>query len=201
MSRRKGSGFSSASTAEQVTEGIDATALTAIVTGATSGIGVETARVLAMRGVHVIMGVRNLVTAKDVKEGILKEIPTAKLDYMELDLSSVTSVRNFASNFISSGLPLNILVNNAGIYGTPFTLSENNIELQFATNHIGHFLLTNLLLDTMKKTTHESKREGRIVNVASCAYRLSYRGGIRFDKINDESSYSKFCAYAQSKLA
>ncbi|XP_022636531.1 short-chain dehydrogenase TIC 32, chloroplastic-like [Vigna radiata var. radiata] len=154
-----------------------------------------------MRGVHVIMGVRNLVTAKDVKEGMLKEIPTAKLDYMELDLSSMASVRKFASNFISSALPLNILINNAGIYGTPFTLSEDNIELQFATNHIGHFLLTNLLLDTMKKTTHESMREGRIINVTSCAYRLSYRGGIRFDKINDESSYSKFCAYAQSKLA
>ncbi|XP_047162318.1 short-chain dehydrogenase TIC 32, chloroplastic-like isoform X2 [Vigna umbellata] len=201
MSRRKGSAFSSASTAEQVTEGIDATALTAIVTGATSGIGSETARVLAMRGVHVIMAVRNLVTAKDVKEAILKEIPNAKLDYMELDLSSMASVRKFASDFISSGLPLNILVNNAGIFGTPFTLSEDNIELQFATNHIGHFLLTNLLFDTMKKTAHESKREGRIVNVTSCAHRLSYRGGIRFDKINDESSYRKFCAYAQSKLA
>ncbi|QCD94813.1 retinol dehydrogenase 12 [Vigna unguiculata] len=201
MSRRKGSSFSSASTAEQVTEGIDGTALTAIVTGATSGIGAETARVLAMRGVHVIMGVRNLVTAKDVKEEILEEYPSAKVDAMELDLSSMASVRKFASDFISSGLPLNILINNAGIFGTPFMLSQDNIELQFATNHVGHFLLTNLLLDTMKKTTHESKREGRIVIVTSCAHRLSYRGGIRFDKINDESSYRKFCAYAQSKLA
>ncbi|KAK7364348.1 hypothetical protein VNO80_12932 [Phaseolus coccineus] len=87
------------------------------------------------------------------------------------------------------------------ISGTPFMLSEDNIELQFATNHMGHFLLTNLLLDTMKKTTHESKREGRIVNVTSCGHRFTYRGGIRFDKINDESSYQKFHAYAQSKLA
>ncbi|KAK8470323.1 hypothetical protein PHAVU_004G112900 [Phaseolus vulgaris] len=191
MSRRGGSAFSSSSTAEEVTEGIDGTALTAIVTGASSGIGAETSRVLAMRGVHVIMGVRNMVAAKDVKEAILKEIPIAKVDAMELDLSSMASVRKFASEFISSALPLNILINNAGIFGTPFMLSEDNIELQFATNH----------MDTMKKTADESKREGRIVNVTSCGHRLTYRGGIRFDKINDESSYQKFRAYAQSKLA
>ncbi|QCD94815.1 retinol dehydrogenase 14 [Vigna unguiculata] len=197
--RKNGSGFSSSSTAEQVTEGIDGSNLTAIVTGATSGIGTETARVLAMRGVHVIMGVRNLVTAKDVKEAILKEIPSAKVDYMELDLSSMASVRKFASDFISSGLPLNILINNAGIFATPFALSEDNIELQFATNHMGHFLLTNLLLDTMKKTTHESKKEGRIVNVSSITHHLSR--GIRFDQINDPSSYHMWFTYGQSKLA
>ncbi|XP_014505495.1 short-chain dehydrogenase TIC 32, chloroplastic [Vigna radiata var. radiata] len=197
--RTNGSGFSSSSTAEEVTQGIDGNNLTAIVTGATSGIGVETARVLAMRGVHVIMGVRNLVTAKDVKEGILKEIPSAKLDYMELDLSSMASVRKFASNFISSGLPLNILINNAGIFAAPFTLSEDNIELQFATNHIGHFLLTNLLLDTMKKTAHETKKQGRVVNVSSIVHLLPR--GIRFDQINDPSSYHMWFTYGQSKLA
>ncbi|KAG2384776.1 Short-chain dehydrogenase TIC 32 [Vigna angularis] len=141
-----------------------------------------------MRGVHVIMGVRNLITAKDVKEAILKEIPTAKLDYMELDLSSMASVRKFASNFISSGLPLNILINNAGIFAVPFTLSEDNIELIFATNHIGHFLLANLLLDTMKKTAHESKKQGRVVNVSSIVHQLPR--GIRFDQINDPSRTS-----------
>ena len=79
-------------------------------TGASSGIGAETARILALRGVHVIMGVRNMNAAKDVKEAILKEIPTAKVDVMELDLSSMESVRKFASEFNSSGLPLNILM-------------------------------------------------------------------------------------------
>ena len=81
-----------------------------VITGTTRGIGVETARVLALRGVHVIMGVRNMNAAKDVKETILKEIPTAKVDAMELDLSSMESVRKFASEFNSSGLPLNILM-------------------------------------------------------------------------------------------
>ncbi|TKY45215.1 Short-chain dehydrogenase TIC 32 [Spatholobus suberectus] len=200
--RGKGaSGFSSSSTAEEVTYGIDGSGLTAIVTGASSGIGAETTRVLAMRSVHVIMGVRNLIAAKAVKEAILKEIPTAKVDAMELDLSSMTSVRKFASEFISSGLPLNILINNAGIFATPFMLSEDNIELQLATNHMGHFLLTNLLLDTLKKTTHESKKQGRIVNVSSKAHQLTYRGGILFDKINDATSYQNWLAYGQSKLA
>ncbi|MED6207368.1 Short-chain dehydrogenase TIC 32, chloroplastic [Stylosanthes scabra] len=202
FSRNGASGFSSSSTAEQVTDGIDATGLTAIVTGANSGIGAETARVLALRGVHVIMGVRNIKAAQDVKESILKEIPSGKIDIMELDLSSMESVWKFALQFNSSGLPLNILINNAGIFATPFTLSKDNIELQFATNHIGHFLLTNLLLDTMKKTEHESKKEGRIVNVSSDGHRFyRYRNGILFDKINDQSSYWSWLAYGQSKLA
>ncbi|KAK4838519.1 hypothetical protein QYF36_014373 [Acer negundo] len=199
---RKGpSGFSWSSTAEEVTQGVDGAGLTAIVTGASSGIGTETARVLALRGVHVIMAVRNMAAGKDVKEAIVKEIPRAKVDAMELDLSSMSSVRKFASDFNTKGLPLNLLINNAGIMATPFMLSKDNIEMQFATNHIGHFLLTTLLLDTMKKTARESKKEGRIVNVASEAHRFAYGEGIRFDKINDESRYNSLGAYGQSKLA
>lgn len=104
------SGFSACSTAEEVTHGIDATALTAIVTGASSGLGVETTRVLALRGAHVIMAVRNTDAGKNVKEQILKEIPNAKIDVMELDLSSMVSVRKFGSDYNASGLPLNLLM-------------------------------------------------------------------------------------------
>ncbi|KAF2614935.1 hypothetical protein F2Q70_00013356 [Brassica cretica] len=194
------SGFSSSSTAEEVTHGVDGTGLTAIVTGASSGIGVETARVLALRGVHVVMAVRNTVSGAKVKQDILNQVPGAKLDVMELDLSSIESVRRFASDYKSTGLPLNILINNAGVMACPFMLSKDNIELQFATNHLGHFLLTKLLLDTMKNTSRESKREGRIVNLSSEAHRFSYPEGVRFDKINDVSSYSSISAYGQSKL-
>ncbi|KAG6746509.1 hypothetical protein POTOM_051050 [Populus tomentosa] len=215
FNRKGSSGFSSSSTAEEVTHGVDASGLTAIVTGlvrpesilideregASSGIGTETARVLALRGVHVIMGVRNMAAGRDVKEAIVKEIPLAKVDAMELDLSSLASVRNFASDFNSSGHPLNLLINNAGIMAPPFMLSKDNLELQFATNYLGHFLLANLLLDTMKKTAHESNREGRIINVSSEFHRYPYPEGIRFDKINDQSGYKKFQAYGQSKLA
>lgn len=195
------SGFSARSTAEEVTQGIDGTGLTSIVTGASSGIGAETARVLALRGVHVVMAVRNTNTGIKVKEEILKEIPTAKVDVMELDLNSMASVRKFATEFISSGLPLNLLINNAGVMATPFLLSEDNIEIQFATNHIGHFLLTNLLLETMKRTAYETNREGRIVNVSSEGHRLTYSGGFRFDAIVDDSEYYTLLSYGQSKLA
>ncbi|KAL0304284.1 UNVERIFIED_CONTAM: Short-chain dehydrogenase, chloroplastic [Sesamum radiatum] len=101
FSRKGASGFSATSTAEQVTEGIDGSGLTAVVTGASSGIGAETARVLALRGVHVIMAVRNLSTGHEAKEAIMKRIPNAKVDAMELDLSSKASVRKFASKFDS----------------------------------------------------------------------------------------------------
>ncbi|XP_061348690.1 short-chain dehydrogenase TIC 32, chloroplastic isoform X1 [Gastrolobium bilobum] len=195
------SGFSASSTADQVTQGIDGTSLTAIVTGASSGLGLETTRVLALRGVHVVMAVRNVDTGMNVKETILKEIPTAEIDVMELDLSSMASVRKFAEDYKSSGLPLNILINNAGVMATPFMLTQDNIELQFATNHLGHFLLTNLLLETMKKTVLECNREGRIVIVSSEAHRFAYSEGVRFDKINDESGYNSYFAYGQSKLA
>ncbi|KAJ8768525.1 hypothetical protein K2173_022624 [Erythroxylum novogranatense] len=195
------SGFSASSTAEQVTYGIDGNGLTAIVTGASSGIGLETSRVFALRGVHVVMAVRNMDAGSNAKEAIMKEIPSAKIDVMHLDLSSIESVRKFASEYISLGLPLNLLINNAGIMATPFMLSQDKIEMQFATNHVGHFLLTNLLLNTMKNTARESMKEGRIVNVSSEGHRFAYREGICFDKINDESGYNSLFAYGQSKLA
>lgn len=201
LGRRGPSGFSWSSTADQVTQGISAAGLTAIVTGASSGIGAETSRTLALRGAHVIMAVRSLPAAQAVKDAVLAQAPGAKLDVMELDLSSMASVRAFASQFIDRGLPLNILINNAGVMAIPFALSKDGIEMQFATNHVGHFLLTHLLLDTMKRTSHESNLEGRIVNVSSEGHRLAYREGIRFDKINDESVYSSIGAYGQSKLA
>ncbi|KAL1809038.1 hypothetical protein DCAR_0728566 [Daucus carota subsp. sativus] len=194
------SGFSARSTAEQVTEGVDGSGLTAIVTGSSNGIGIETARVLALRGVHVIMGVRNVNAGKKVKDDILQKIPNAKIDVMEIDLNSQESIRKFAKEYISCGHPLNILVNNAGIMAPPFTLSKDNIEQQFAVNHLGPFLLTNLLLDTMKKTAEDSQKEGRIINISSDLHFYGYKEGIRFDKLNDEASYNGNTAYSQSKL-
>ncbi|KAJ4831896.1 Short-chain dehydrogenase TIC 32, chloroplastic [Turnera subulata] len=198
MGRKGQSGFSSYSTAEEVTQGIDASGLTAIVTGASSGIGAETARVLALRGVRVIMAVRNMDAGRNVKEAILEETPDAKVDVMKLDLSSMDSVRKFASEYTSRGLPLNILINNAGVLLSPSSLNEDNIELQFATNYLGHFLLTNLLLKIMKNTAKESNKEGRIINVSSLGHRFVTGKGICFDEINNATSWY---AYGQSKLA
>ncbi|XP_038708402.1 short-chain dehydrogenase TIC 32, chloroplastic-like isoform X4 [Tripterygium wilfordii] len=147
------------------------------------------------------MAVRNMTAGGEVRETIMKENPYAKLHAMELDLSSMDSVKKFASDFKSTGLQLNILINNAGVMATPFMFSKDNIELQFATNHIGHFLLTNLLLENMKETAQITGKEGRIVNVSSRRHKFSYREGIRFDKINDQSGYNSLSAYGQSKLA
>ncbi|KAG5563267.1 hypothetical protein RHGRI_005877 [Rhododendron griersonianum] len=180
------SGFSACSTAEKVTKGIDGTGLTAIITGASSGIGTETTRVLALRGVHVVMAVRNTGNGEKVKEAILKENPNAKLNVMELDLGSMASLGFVPFKWVMA---------------PPFMLTKDNLELQFGTNHIGHFLLTNLLLESMKSTARESQKEGRIVNLTSEVHRYPYREGIRFDKINDKSSFSTIPAYGQSKLA
>ncbi|CAM8933126.1 unnamed protein product [Rhodiola kirilowii] len=195
------SGFGSSTTAEEVTEGIDATNLTAIVTGGACGIGFETSKTLALRGAHVVIAARNTAAANEAKQQIVKEIPSARIDVLKLDLASLKSVREFVDEFISINLPLNILINNAGIMFCPYQLSQDGIELQFATNHLGHFLLTNLLLDKMKHTAETSGIQGRIVNLSSVAHQHTYPGGIRFDKINDKSSYNDKKAYGQSKLA
>ncbi|EEF51204.1 short-chain dehydrogenase TIC 32, chloroplastic [Ricinus communis] len=193
------SGFSASSTAEEVTQGIDGSSLTAIITGASSGIGAETARVLALRGVHVIMAVRNVKAGTTVKEEILENIPTAKIDVMELDLSVISSVRNFASEYISLGLPLNILINNAGISTSKQMLSKDNIEINFAINHLGHFLLTNLLLETMKNTAGGSNIQGRIIIVSSLGH--LFARDIPFDELNKISSHNSSMGYPRSKLA
>ncbi|KAM3340258.1 short-chain dehydrogenase TIC 32 B, chloroplastic [Capsicum galapagoense] len=199
--RRGASGFGSASTAEEVTQGIDATPFTVIITGGASGIGLETARVLALRNAHVIIAARNMETANEAKQYILNENKAAHIDILQLDLSSLKSVKAFADNFLALNLPLNILINNAGIMFCPFQLSEDGIEMQFATNHLGHFYLTSLFLDKMKETAKATGIEGRIVNLSSVAHLVCPRKGIEFHNINDKNSYQDKVAYGQSKLA
>ncbi|PKU61750.1 Short-chain dehydrogenase TIC 32, chloroplastic [Dendrobium catenatum] len=108
---------------------------------------------------------------------------------MKLDLSSLKSVRAFADNFLATGLPLNILINNAGVMFCPFQLSVDGFEMQFATNHLGHFYLTNLLLENIKRTAKETGIEGRIVNLSSFAHVHTYEGGILFDQIDNKAGY------------
>ncbi|KAL2621679.1 hypothetical protein R1flu_001884 [Riccia fluitans] len=186
-------------TAESVTNGIDATGLIAIVTGGTSGVGLETARVLALRGAYVFIAARNYEKYVTVKQKILDGNPEAQIDYLEMDLANLASVRKAAAEFLATKLPLNILINNAGIMMTPYRLSTDGIEMQFATNYLGHWLFTNLLLGKMKESA-ETGIQGRIVNVAS-SFQLSYRGCIRFDNLNDKGGYSPYYAYGQSKIA
>uniref|UniRef100_A0A251UD62 Putative glucose/ribitol dehydrogenase n=1 Tax=Helianthus annuus TaxID=4232 RepID=A0A251UD62_HELAN len=168
--------------------------------GGASGIGLETTRVLTMRGAHVIIAARNIKAANEAKQAILKNNENAKIDVLELDLSSLNSVNAFVHTFKALNLPLNILINNAGVMFCPYQLSQDGIEMHFATNYLGHFHLTNLLLDKMKETATTTGIEGRIVILSSLAHAYTYEQGIRFEKINDKDSYSKK-AYGQSKLA
>ncbi|XP_026658125.1 short-chain dehydrogenase TIC 32, chloroplastic-like isoform X2 [Phoenix dactylifera] len=185
--RARSSGFGSSSTAEEVTEGIDASHLTAIVTGATNGIGKETARVLALRGAKVIILSRTMESGMKVKESLLEQNPDANLHVMEMDLSSLSSVDSFARSFDASNKHLNILINNAGIMACPFQLSRDGIELQFAANHLA--------------TAQETGIQGRIVNVSSIAHKGGDESWLDLDKLNDKSRYKAFGAYCNSKLA
>ncbi|KAL6973184.1 NADP-retinol dehydrogenase [Sarracenia purpurea var. burkii] len=198
------SGYGSNSTAEQVTEECSCVLpshLTAIVTGATSGIGAETARVLAKRGVRIVIPARDLKKAAEVKEGIQKESPEAEVILMEIDLSSFASINRFCSQFLSLGLPLNILINNAGKYSKKLEFSEDKIEMTFATNYLGPFLLTELLLEKMVETAAQTGIEGRIINVSSVIHSWVKRETFCFRQILNPKSYNGTRAYAQSKLA
>jgi NAD(P)-dependent dehydrogenase (short-subunit alcohol dehydrogenase family) len=194
-------GFSSRSTAEETSAGVDLTGRVAIVTGASSGLGIETARVLALRGAEVVTGVRRVDAGEEAKQTILNSVPNAKIHVLELDLGSFASVREFVKNFKALNLPLNILINNAGVMACPFGKTKDGHELQFGTNHLAHFLLTELLLPVMKQTAKDTGVQGRIVIVASSGHDLTYPQGIRFDKLDSEEGYDAYRAYGQSKLA
>ncbi|WVZ14518.1 hypothetical protein V8G54_012084 [Vigna mungo] len=154
FSKKGDSGFSSSSTAEEVTLGVHGDGLTAIVTGASSGIGAETARVLALRGVHVIMGVIDMMDAFNVKDSILKQIPTAKVDVMKLDLSSMASVHHFADEFNSTSLPLNILMpfsSNKSVVGKYEENNKRNNWRAYGQSKLANILHANELARRFKE--------------------------------------------------
>jgi retinol dehydrogenase-12 len=137
------SGFGSRATAEDATAACsDLRHITAIITGATSGIGAETARVLAKRGARLVLPARSLKAAAEARARLLAECPAAAGDVvvMPLDLSSLASVRRFAARFLALGLPLNLLINNAGKFADRFALSDDGVEMTFATNYLGTYV-------------------------------------------------------------
>ncbi|XP_076909626.1 short-chain dehydrogenase TIC 32 B, chloroplastic-like [Bidens hawaiensis] len=198
------SGYGSKSTAEQVTEKFHPRSFsTAIITGATSGIGAETARVLAKRGVRIVMPARSLKAAEEIKKSILSEYPNSDIIVLTLDLSSLRSVTSFVTEFQALNLPLNLLINNAGKFSHHHRISEDGIEMSFATNYLGHFLLTKLLMGNMIETAKISGVQGRIVNVTSAVHSWFAGDLIRSagQITRDKSHYDATRAYAISKLA
>mmetsp|Transcript_23595 Transcript_23595/g.44564 ORF Transcript_23595/g.44564 Transcript_23595/m.44564 type:complete len:355 (+) Transcript_23595:41-1105(+) len=195
-----------------VSEIPDLTGKVAIVTGPTvNGIGFESAVEMAAKGAQVVLAGRSESKGQEALEALKQRVPNAKAEFMKLDLGSLEQVKEFAMNFKSKGLPLHILMNSAGVMANPFTLTVDKFESQFATNHLGHFLLTKLLLPEL-----EASAPSRVVTVTSAASfipemlaKLEAFGlvdaspAIDFEKLGQdyEASYSPFKAYGRSKLA
>ncbi|WHT22389.1 SDR family NAD(P)-dependent oxidoreductase [Crossiella sp. CA-258035] len=167
----------------------DQTGRTAVVTGASSGLGLAVTKALSARGAQVTMAVRNPAKA----ERIRAQLPDVNLVIREPDLSDLDSVRAFAAELTARGDQIDVLVNNAGIGNQPQSHSPQGHELHFATNHLGHFLLTALLLENLAKGN-----DPRVVTVASLMYRY---GRLDFDNLPITRGYTTARAYSQSKLA
>ncbi|MEO8445000.1 MAG: SDR family NAD(P)-dependent oxidoreductase [Gammaproteobacteria bacterium] len=183
--------FSADSTAEEVTAGLDLAGRTALVTGANSGLGFESMRVLARRGAHVIGTARSLDKAREACARVPGRTTPAALE-----LTDFSSVVACAAQVAALGAPLDILMCNAGVMEVPTAEQINGIERHFVTNHLGHFLLTERLLPQLTAAP-----QGRVVVVSSGAYKQAPAAGIEFDNLSGERDYEPRKAYGQSKLA
>ena len=183
-----GSGFGAKSEPTEVLEGIDLNGKVALVTGGYSGIGLETTRALSDCGARVIVPARRRDIAIDELEGIIN-----KEDILNLDLANPNSVYKFVEEFVDNGITLDILINNAAVMACPQMLTDNGWDLQFAVNHIGHFILTKGLLPSLLQSN-----ESRVVTLSSTGHKLS---GIRWDDIHFKNDYDKWQSYGQSKTA
>ncbi|AGB20942.1 dehydrogenase of unknown specificity, short-chain alcohol dehydrogenase like protein [Mycobacterium sp. JS623] len=173
----------------------DQTGRTAVVTGANTGLGYETATALAAKGAHVVLAVRNLEKGKAAADLIARAQSGASVAIQELDLTSLDSIRAAADQLRADYDSIDLLINNAGVMMTPKSTTKDGFELQFGTNHLGHFALTNLVLDRVLAAPGS-----RVVTVSSVGHRFARRG-IRFDDLQSERSYSRVGAYGQAKLA
>jgi NAD(P)-dependent dehydrogenase (short-subunit alcohol dehydrogenase family) len=173
----------------------DQTGRTAVITGANTGLGYETAAALAAKGAHVVLAVRNTDKGQAAADLISRRSPGASVAVQELDLTSLASIRAAAEQLRAAHDSIDLLINNAGVMFTPRSTTKDGFELQFGTNHLGHFAFTGLLLDHMVAAPGS-----RVVTVSSVGHRFA-RNGIRFDDLQWEKDYSRVGAYGQAKLA
>ncbi len=164
-----------------------------VVTGANSGLGMETTRALAAKGAHVVMACRSAEKAEPAMAALKEQLPRASLEFMPLDLASLASIAAFAESFANAYTRLDVLCNNAGVMALPYRKTADGFEMQIGTNHLGHFALTGRLLKLLNAT-----ERARVVTVSSMFHA---QGKIRFDDINWTQGYKKWPAYGQSKLA
>ncbi len=186
--------FDKHSTASEVVAGLDLSAMHALVTGASGGLGAETARVLAERGASVTLTTRDQAKGLAVAESIRSSTGNDRIDVMPLALDVPESLRDFAHAFLAKHPSLTALVNNAGVMACPLARTKQGYEMQFATNHLGHFLLTCLLAPALRNAA-----PARVVSVSSRGHRFS---PVVFEDIHYERRpYDKWQAYGQSKTA
>jgi len=171
----------------------DLTGRVALVTGANSGIGYETAGALAEHGAHVILACRDAERARRARDKLESELDRSSLELLALDLSDLDSVRRAAGAVLADHARLDLLINNAGVMGTPHRVTADGFELQMATNHFGHFALTGLLLDRIVTT-----ERSRVVTVSSHMHRL---GRLDLDDVAGAGARNTWVAYGTSKLA
>jgi len=171
----------------------DQTGRVALVTGANSGIGFATARALADRGAHVVMACRNPEKARRAADEMESDLDRSSIELLTLDLSDLVAVRRAAEQFLAAHARLDLLINNAGVMGTPYRQTPDGFELQMATNHLGHFALTGLLLTRLVTTDR-----ARVVTVSSVMHRT---GHIDFDDVAGVKIGNTWAHYGKSKLA
>lgn len=194
MSGSTRAAFGPDTTTTEVLEGIDLAGKLALVTGGSGGLGAETARALASKGARVVITARDVAKGEVVAKGIRESTGQDGIEVEELELGSLASVRALAERFLARHEALHILVNNAGVMACPFDKTADGFELQFGTNHLGHFLLTGLVAPALLRGA-----PARVVSVSSRGHQMS---PVVFDDIHFERRpYEKWSAYGQSKTA
>jgi NAD(P)-dependent dehydrogenase (short-subunit alcohol dehydrogenase family) len=189
-------------TAEQVMKGVDLKGYNVMVTGPTSGIGIDTARALAAAGAHVFLVARNPTKLEETKRAIEKRVPSAKLSILTCDLGDLKSVQYCAEKFLEQKLNLHILINNAGIMALPERKSTTQgLEQQVGVCHVGHFLLTKLLLPSLQAGAKELAKPSRIVCLSSIAHTGHEMGKLLENPKLETVPYSEWVAYGNDKCA
>ena len=191
--------FNASSTTNDVIAGISLADRVAVVTGTSAGLGIETARVLAAAGARVVLVARNREKLEPVVQSLRAQLPRAQFDTALMDLSDLDSVRAAAADIAARFPRINLLINNAGVMACPFGRTAQGFEMQFGTNHLGHFLFTGLLAQAVRAGAAASAQDSRVICLSSAAHRF---GEVDFDDPNFEHrDYEKWAAYGQSKTA